>query len=297
MIKIKIAVLSDIHGNNVALEAVLEDARKNNVDEYIVAGDLITDFSQSNEVIENIKKLTPYVIKGNREDYILKYDKTKDLEMWNSMQYSNIVNFYKGMSKENIEYIKKLPETLSINFNDLRIKVMHRSPYSLYKDKHIENKEQVRSMIFNDLEEDMLVYGHVHEEVKYVKKDNKILLHSGVVGMHNNTTNNPEYAIIEYNQNKEISVTKRIVKYDKDLLKETLLKSDILKTNRIWTNLCYYCIKTGQDLRNKFLQEAMVMMNEKYKGKKQDGIDSNFEVIDDDIFLDLSKKYEKYFLL
>ncbi len=43
----KVAVLSDIHGNMVALEEVLKDAKKEQVNEYIVLGDMITDFPRN----------------------------------------------------------------------------------------------------------------------------------------------------------------------------------------------------------------------------------------------------------
>ena len=49
MIIIKVAVISDIHGNSVALEAVLKDSRENNVDEYVFLGDLVN--------VKNCKKI------------------------------------------------------------------------------------------------------------------------------------------------------------------------------------------------------------------------------------------------
>ena len=53
----KIAVLSDIHSNIVALEEVLKDAKAQNVDEYIVLGDIITDLPFTDEVIEEVLNL------------------------------------------------------------------------------------------------------------------------------------------------------------------------------------------------------------------------------------------------
>ena len=53
----KLAILADVHGNRFALEAVLND--------------LITDFLDNNQVMDELFTLTPYIIKGNREDYLL----------------------------------------------------------------------------------------------------------------------------------------------------------------------------------------------------------------------------------
>ena len=41
----KIAVLSDIHGNEYAFDAVCDDIKKQSVDKVLILGDLITDFS------------------------------------------------------------------------------------------------------------------------------------------------------------------------------------------------------------------------------------------------------------
>ena len=78
----KIAIFSDIHGNEIALDAVIKDAKKNQVDTYIVAGDLITDFPTSNGIIDKVRKLTPYVVKGNREAYLEEYLRSQKDEKW-----------------------------------------------------------------------------------------------------------------------------------------------------------------------------------------------------------------------
>ena len=48
VIKIKIAIIADIHGNPVALKEILRDAKENNVDEIIYLGDLVNDFPFGN---------------------------------------------------------------------------------------------------------------------------------------------------------------------------------------------------------------------------------------------------------
>ena len=56
MVKIKVAVISDIHGNSVALREVLKDAKSNNVYECVFLGDLINDLPFGNETLELVKK-------------------------------------------------------------------------------------------------------------------------------------------------------------------------------------------------------------------------------------------------
>lgn len=51
----KFAVISDIHGNLPALDAVIEDAEKQNVDAYIFAGDYCISNPYSDECITRIR--------------------------------------------------------------------------------------------------------------------------------------------------------------------------------------------------------------------------------------------------
>ena len=49
----KIAVLSDIHGNTTALEAVLADAQKSEVDEYWLLGDILMPGTGRKNILQN----------------------------------------------------------------------------------------------------------------------------------------------------------------------------------------------------------------------------------------------------
>ena len=69
----KIAVLSDIHGNAPALEAVLEDVASWGADEMIVNGDLINRGPSSLAVIELLQREWPAarLLRGNHENWVL----------------------------------------------------------------------------------------------------------------------------------------------------------------------------------------------------------------------------------
>ena len=65
------AVISDIHGNMDALEAVLADARKQGAEGYLFAGDYCLSLPYPEEVIDRIRKIENAVlIRGNEEQYI-----------------------------------------------------------------------------------------------------------------------------------------------------------------------------------------------------------------------------------
>lgn len=296
----KIAILSDINGNIVALDAVLRDTKENNVNAYIIAGDIILDFPFPNEVINAIRALTPtpYVIKGNREKYLEKYENDKANSTWNTMQMITIKDNCNELSSDNKEYIMNLPEQLSINLNGLKIKVVHGSPYGISQMVDFNNNNEL-DKITNEMSEDVLVCGHTHAIANYIKHNDKIIINDGTVGM-NVLTKYAQYIILNY-ENGDIDITQRNVDYDKNKLKELIKSSPIFFNSYVWTNLCYCNIMTGKDIRGQFTDEGIEKMNIKYNreeiNKSVKFRYSKFNVIDDDIYKELSNKYKSYFFI
>lgn len=70
----KLAVLSDIHGNVPALEAVLEDIERWTPDEIIVNGDLVSRGPYSLECLDLVRRTFPgvHLLTGNHETYVLR---------------------------------------------------------------------------------------------------------------------------------------------------------------------------------------------------------------------------------
>lgn len=66
-----IAVISDIHGNAVALEAVLENLRRYPAHEVICLGDAVQGGVQPRQVVELLQELGCPVILGNADAYVL----------------------------------------------------------------------------------------------------------------------------------------------------------------------------------------------------------------------------------
>ena len=67
----KLAVISDVHGNLPALNAVIEDAKRERTDQFIFAGDYCLSNPWPDECITRIKNLSKkYCIRGNEEKYI-----------------------------------------------------------------------------------------------------------------------------------------------------------------------------------------------------------------------------------
>jgi predicted phosphodiesterase len=64
----KYAILSDIHANYYALQRVLEDAARQQVEEFIICGDIVGYGAQPNECCAALRELNAVVVCGNHDE-------------------------------------------------------------------------------------------------------------------------------------------------------------------------------------------------------------------------------------
>lgn len=67
----RIAIISDIHGNRVALDAVLAGLNNEHVDQIVCLGDVAATGPQPHEVVERLKALDRPVVMGNTDAWLL----------------------------------------------------------------------------------------------------------------------------------------------------------------------------------------------------------------------------------
>ena len=67
----RIIVLSDVHGNCLALETVVEDAKKKGFDQIVCNGDMIQSGPQPHETVQLLRELKYPVVMGNSDAWLL----------------------------------------------------------------------------------------------------------------------------------------------------------------------------------------------------------------------------------
>lgn len=121
----KIAVLSDIHGNLPALRKVLEDARRRGADEYIVAGDLCISGPDPDACISMLRQLDhAHIIRGNEERYLESLT-GQDPAGWTDGQMQVSYWCFRNITKDNLRYLLSLPHTAELVRNGVTIRVAH----------------------------------------------------------------------------------------------------------------------------------------------------------------------------
>ena len=200
----RIAIFSDIHGNDIAFEAAIHDAKERNADEFIVAGDLVSDYPLASQVIARAKALTPHVIKGNREAYFEKFFSASDMHWKEYKQFAGMLWSFGHMSDDDFQYIRSLPEQLEISFEEgLSFRVIH----------YVRDVES----FLMQMPQRILVCGHSHKPAEMIS-GNKMFLNPGSVGVNMSNGFNAEYMLLDY-INGEITTQIIHVPYDKNALR------------------------------------------------------------------------------
>lgn len=104
-----IAILSDIHSNYEALQAVLEDMHEYSIDKIYILGDIIGYGPNPNECTKQTMALSASVIKGNHERALTF---PSFLDSFNNMAKKSILWTREQLEPENLSYLTRLPEYL-----------------------------------------------------------------------------------------------------------------------------------------------------------------------------------------
>lgn len=151
----KVSIISDIHGNIIGLNTVLADMGK--ADMILCAGDLTGYFPFINEVIEIVRKNKIITIKGNHDKYLIEGKAPEDSNesVKKSVEFSK-----KIIKKENLEFIKSLPDELKISIDGKKVLIYHASPWNKFEGRIYPDYQHFEK--FQDIDSDVLILGHTH---------------------------------------------------------------------------------------------------------------------------------------
>jgi len=162
-------VLSDIHANLEAFEAVLIAARGMAYDRVLVLGDLVGYGADPNGVIDRVRDLDPHaLIRGN-------HDKVgsglESPEGFNAIAKSAIRWTYDALTPENRDWLAALPAGPVI-VDDL-IEICHGTPFD--EDAYVfDDLDALRSL--HTSERQLCLFGHTHVQVGYALSGDQFTL-------------------------------------------------------------------------------------------------------------------------
>lgn len=246
----KVAVLSDIHGNIEALKACFKYIDTINVEGIIWCGDFISDIPHSSEVLKFIKeknkKYKSWLVCGNREQYIINYHNAP-IKNW-SLECNNVslLLTYESLSNNDLDFIKKMPNSIVVDIpNTAPIYVTH---------------ERKNVKLNNSFDYKYVVFGHEHNQLIYSKRGIRFL-NPGSVGLPIDGVPGASFMIIEYIDNHWQSKFYNI-KYDISKPITSIKKSDINFNNIKWGDFLIATLETGRNYIGMYVNEVKRLAHE-----------------------------------
>jgi putative phosphoesterase len=220
----RIAVISDIHGNQLAFEAVLTDlAQQPAVDELVIAGDLCLNGPRPKEVLQMVQDLRCPVIQGNVDEQTVKPELVKGEKKRSVIDWTR-----EEIGDEGITYLKALAQQhLVTNPEGTDLLVVHANPLDMYAAIFPTTPDGKLEHLLHKLPHTVgaLAFGHLH--IAYTRRWQHILLvDTGSCGLPRDNDPRASYAIIEWKDGVWQAEHRRIV-YDVKAVIKQLRQSKI----------------------------------------------------------------------
>ena len=178
----RLALISDIHGNLVALETVLAAIAQQNIDTILCLGDVAAGGPQAVEVIERLQRLNCPVVMGNTDAKLLTIQPRQFEDTFSQMTHDIDVWCAQQLTNTHKAYIQTFQPTLTHPLPHNRaLLAYHGSPRSFKEILLPTTPDEVLEEAFAGFQADIMVGGHTHMQMFRRYKD-ILVLNPGSVG-------------------------------------------------------------------------------------------------------------------
>ncbi len=264
----KVAVLSDIHGNYHAFKTCVDYALSQSINTFIFLGDYLGELAYPQKTMDYLyeinHKYTCYFVKGNKEDYWLKYRKSnnKNWKKYDSTTGS-LLYVYNNLREKDFYFFENMVHSKNIVINGLPITICHGSPDKVNEKMLSDNKRTFE--IMDSVENNLILCGHSHIQEKIVYKD-KVVLNAGSVGLSINSDGKSQFLILDINSDKNGITCWReefvSLDYDVDQVIYELYEDGLNEYAPYWCYVTEKLLKDGKISHAHVLNKAMVLCKE-----------------------------------
>lgn len=212
---LRLAIISDLHANLPALEAVLADIAALGVEGIYHLGDLVGYNPFPNETVALVAARQLPGVRGNYDQAVIAEGPDPIGEFLNPKITPMGREIYRwtvnAVSETTRQYLASLPLQLSLSCGKWRLRLVHGSPRHLKDYVRPSWPDEMVADLLAEVEEDILVVGHTH--IPHQRRiGGKWLLNPGSVGFPKDGDPRAAYALLELGQ--ELKITIRRVPYD-----------------------------------------------------------------------------------
>jgi putative phosphoesterase len=211
----RIAVVSDIHGNRTAFEAVLVDLRETAPDLIFHGGDLAHGGSCPAEIVDSIRDLGWPGVLGNTDEMLFRPESLTGFAAQAPAHLRAMFDVIgemgaatrEALGEARLQWLRGLPLEQS---RDL-VTLVHASPGNCWRSPGSAASDEELEAAYSNLERPTVVYGHIHQP--YVRRlPARTIVNSGSVSMSYDGDHRASYLLLD----EEAEPVIRRVAYDVD---------------------------------------------------------------------------------
>jgi putative phosphoesterase len=162
---LRIAVVSDIHGNLTAFEAVLADLREIAPDLILHGGDLADGGARPAEVVDRIRDLGWQGVMGNTDEMHARPDSLEEFargssappSLWAAVR-EMAAAARDQLGEARVAWLRALPR---VQIHD-SVALVHASPNDCWRSPGPEASDDELARVYAPLGKAVVVYGHIH---------------------------------------------------------------------------------------------------------------------------------------
>lgn len=195
----RVAIVSDSHGDLVALEAILADVQRMAPDRVVVAGDIAQGGPQPVEVMDRLLSLGWPMVRGNSDDFLVQL--AGETAVVPDLPAEVVARGRKSvdlLGPERIQALAKLPLSWNLRVAAFgTLTVVHATPWSNEDVVLPTDASHVAERMLDEAAADALAYGHIHSPYQR-QVGRRLLLSVGAVAGSNDSDPRPCYTILDF---------------------------------------------------------------------------------------------------
>jgi putative phosphoesterase len=224
----RVALISDLHGNLVALRAVLEDVRRSNVDRLVCLGDVATLGPAPREVLETLAELRCPCILGNHDEFLLDADLIRSYTEAPPV-VAAVDACRSGLDAAELAFVATFTRTLDLDLDGATLGLFHGSPRSNMEDLLATTPDAALDEALGAARPTVMAGGHTHLQMLRQHRG-ALLVNPGSLGLpfERYAEGGPpkilahaEYAIVE-STSGDVAVTLKRLPLDRGALVSAL---------------------------------------------------------------------------
>ncbi len=178
----RIAIISDIHGNFIALQAVIAEIEKEHVDQIVCLGDVAFNGPQPRQVIQRLKEFACPVVMGNTDEFLFNLP-TPEPNNENDQRIVDVVHWaIAQLSPDDVAFVKTFQPRVELSLENGKLLCFHGSPNS-NKDLILATTPDAElARFFDHYRSAVMAGGHSHTQM-FRRYLDAMLINPGSVGM------------------------------------------------------------------------------------------------------------------